>query len=244
LVDIRGAGGLSLFAGKVYNRLIHHAFGPGMAKQGEEFTIQLSELRGLHESNDRIGPVLEMLQKTIVKARLSDGRIRQVQLLGGVDFHDDDRPDGTLTYSFDKRLVVLLRQSNIFAKLELRVIYQFQSRYSLALYEAICRRVRKDQCVEEFSLADFREVLRVPDARHERFSELNRHAIQPAIAEVNFLADFEVSIRPRKRGKRVVGVTVAWAWKDKDARREAWAETQRPRVGRKARLKGQTDRIE
>jgi hypothetical protein len=35
-----------------------------------------------------------------------------------------------------------------------------------------------------------------------------------------------------------VGVSVAWAWKDKDARREAWAECQRPRVGRKARLKG------
>lgn len=244
LVDIRGAGGLSLYAGKVYNCLLHNAFGPGMAKKGEEFTIQLSELRGLHDSNDRIGPVLERLQKTIVKARLSDGRVRQVQLLGGVDFHDDDRPDGTLTYGFDNRLVALLQQSSIFAKLELRVIYQFQSKYALALYEGICRRVHKAQCVEEFSLDDFRELLRVEPGRLESFGKLNERAIRPALLEVNGLADFEVSVRPRKHGKRVIGVTVAWTWKDKDRRREAWAECQRPRVGRKARLKGQVEDID
>jgi hypothetical protein len=86
--------------------------------------------------------------------------------------------------------------------------------------------------------------LRVPDSKLERYNDLSRYAIQPAILEVNGLADFEVSIRPRKRGKRVVGVTVAWTWKDQKARREAWAECERPRVGRKARLKGQVETIE
>lgn len=241
LVDVSGAGGLSLYASKVYNALLHNAFGPDMAKQGEDFTIRLAELRGLHESNDRIGPTLESLQKTVVRARLSDGRTRQVQLLGGVDFHDDDRPDGLLNYSFDKKLIALLRQSSIFAKLELKVIYQFTSKYALALYEAVCRRVNLHECVQEFTLEEFRELLRVPDGKLERFPDLNRYAIQPALLEVNGLADFQVSLMPRKKGKRVIGIILAWGRKDAAGRKEAFAEANRPRVGRKARLRGQVD---
>jgi hypothetical protein len=243
LIEISGAGGLSLYASKVYNCLLHNAFGPEMGQQGEDFTIRLAELRGLHESNDRIGPTLEALQKTVVKARLSDGRTCQVQLLGGVDFDDDDRPEGLLTYSFDKRLVTLLRQSSIFAKLELKVIYQFSSKYALALYEAICRRVNMRECVQEFTLAEFRELLRVPDGKLDRFPDLNRKAIQPALLEVNGLADFQVHLMPRKRGKQVVGIILSWGRKDAEGRRQAFAELNRPRVGRKARLRGEVDEV-
>lgn len=243
LVDISGAGGLSLSASKVYNCLLHNAFGPNLATAGEEFTIRLAELRGLHESNDRLGPTLEALQKTVVRARLSDGRARQVQLLGGVDFHDDDRPDGLLTYSFDKKLVALLRQSSIFAKLELKVIYQFTSKYALALYEAVCRRVNMQECLQEFTLAEFRDLLRVPSGKLERFPDLNRYAIKPAALEVNGLADFQVHLSPRKRGRRVTGIVMAWGRKDAAARREAFAELNRPRIGRRARLRGEVDGV-
>lgn len=243
LVDVSGAGGLSLYASKVYNALIHNAFGPDLATQGEEFTIRLAELRGLHESNDRIGPTLEALQKTVVRARLPDGRTRQVQLLGGVDFHDDDRPDGLLTYGFDKKLVALLRQSSIFAKLELKVIYQFTSKYALALYEAVCRRINLHGCAQEFTLGEFRDLLRVPDGKLERFPDLNRYAIKPALLEVNGLADFQVSLMPRKKGKRVTGIILGWGRKDAASRKEAFAELNRPRVGRKARLKGAVDEL-
>jgi hypothetical protein len=243
LVDICGAGGLSLYASKVYNILLNNAFGPEMGKQGEDFSIRLADLRGLHESNDRIGPTLESLQKTIVKARLSDGRMRQVQLLGGVDFDDDDRPDGVLNYSFDKRLVTLLRQSSIFAKLELKVIANFSSKYALALYEAVCRRVNMRECVQEFTLEEFREILRVEDGKLTGFAQLNQWAIQPALLEVNGLADFEVRLMPRKRGKKVVSIILAWGRKDFHGQREAFDELNRSRIGRKARLKGTVETI-
>ena len=241
LVDISGAGGLSLYASKIYNRLLYSAFGPDMMEEGYTFTIRVAELRGLHKGNERIAPALESLQKTLVKARLSNGMRRTVQLLGSTDMDDEDRAEGILKYRFDPALVELLRQSSIFAKLELKVVANFSSKYALALYEAVCRRVNLHECVQEFTLEEFRELLRVPDGKLERFPDLNRKAIQPALLEVNGLADFQVSLMPRKKGNRVVGIILAWGWKDRDGRSEAFAEANRPRVGRKARLRGQVD---
>jgi hypothetical protein len=242
LIELKGAGGLSLHAGKIYNRLLHHAFGPGMADEGRVFTIPVAELRGLHKGNERIADSLRALQTTLVVARLSDGKTRTVQLLGGTDMDDEDRQDGVLSYSFDLKLIPLLRESTVFGKLELRVIWAFASKYALALYEAIARRVRlRYVWSEDLDMASLRELLRVPPGKLERFADLNRKALQPALREVNALASFEVHVRERLQGKRVVGVTIGWAFKDEARRDEAWREVQRSRVGRRARLLGLTE---
>ncbi len=49
--------------------------------------------------------------KTVVIVRGIDGRTTRVQLLGGNDMVDSERRHGMLTYSFDKRLAPLLRES-------------------------------------------------------------------------------------------------------------------------------------
>src|SRR4051794_39380774 len=114
LIDIAGAGGLSLHAGKIYNQLLYNAFGPELDRQGYVFTIRLAELRGLHKGNERIAESLRALQQTLVTARLANGATRTVQLLGGTDMDDEDRPDGVLRYGFDHRLVELLKNSVVF----------------------------------------------------------------------------------------------------------------------------------
>lgn len=243
LIDISGAGGLSLLASKVYNRLIQHAFGPDMLHEGYTFQIRLTELTGLHKGNGRIQPALKDLQTTVVTAQLSNGRTRQVQLLGGIDIDDSDRQNGILEYSFDRKLVELMKNSSIFAKLEQRVIYQFQSKYALALYEAVARRIRMNNCVEEFTINKIRDLLRVPDGKLKRYADLNKYAIQPALLEVNGLADFGVYIEPQKRGKNVISISMSWSWKSDEAMRAAWDEGQRPKVGRKARLTGTVEAI-
>jgi len=246
LIDISGAQGLSLYASRVYNRLLQAAHGPEMADVGKSFTVPLSELRGLHKGNGRIGPTLRTLQTTIVTAILSNGKTWQVQLLGGVDYDDESRPEGILTYRFDPLLIELLADSQIFAKLELKVLASFRSKYAAALYEAVCRRIRKQACVEEFTLEKFRDViLRVEPDKLPRYPQLNQSAIQPALLEVNALADFSVQIEPsKKQGKRVVSVIMGWHWKDLDSRKAAWAELRQPRVGRKARLAGTVEDVQ
>ena len=244
LIDITGATALTLSARRLYNALLAHAFGVDMANEGQEWSIPLSELRNTHTSNDRIEDSIVALMKTIVTVRLSDGRTRRVALLGGNDMGDRDRQHGTLTYSFDKRLVPILKESSVFGKLELAVMKAFSTKYALALYEAVARRVRLKHIIsEEFTLEQFRELLGVPPGKLSSFGNLKEYAIKPALQEVNALATFGVKILPVKDGRKVTRIAIGWWQKDVDGLRAAYAEVHRPRVGRKARASGRVEKI-
>ena len=155
LIDISGHSHLSLTARRIYNQLIANAFGLDMAKLGHEWTIPLSELRGSHNGNEHVAEAILALMQTVVTVRLSNGSTRRVQLLGGNDMEDATRQHGKLSYSFDRRLVDLLKNSTIFGKLEIAVMMAFSSKYALALYEAIARRVRlKRKFMENFIRVD------------------------------------------------------------------------------------------
>lgn len=244
LIDIDGATGLTLSARRLYNLLIAHAFGPDMGKEGQEWTIRIAELRGTHKGNERLEDSILALMKTIVTVRLPNGATRRVALLGGNDMGDPERTHGTLTYSFDKRLVPLLRESSVFGKLELAVMHAFTTKYGLALYEALARRVRlKSKFFEEFNLDAFREILGVPPDKLSTFSNLKLRAITPAVDEINAIASFGCKIEPVKTGRKVTHVRVYWWRKDIEELKQAYAELQRPRVGRRARISGEIDQL-
>ena len=242
LIDIDGATGLTLAARRLYIQLIAHAFGPRMGEEGQEWTIRLSELRGLHRGNERLEDSIIALMKTIVTVRLPGGATRRVALLGGNDMGDADRAHGSLTYSFDKRLVPLLRESSVFGKIEVEVMHAFTTKYGLALYEALSRRVRlSHKHYEDFDLEAFRELLGVPSGKLTTFSNLKLRAITPAVEEINAIASFGCQVEPIKAGKKVEKIRVGWWRKDIDELKEAYAELQRPKVGRKARISGETE---
>ncbi len=244
LIDISGVGALKLCARRLYNKLVAHAFGSEMAIAGHEWTIELWELRGTHRSNEHIEDSILALMKTVVTVRLSDGSTTRVQLLGGNNLADKSRARGTFTYSFDRRLAGLLANSTVFGKLELKVMMAFGTKYGLALYEAIARRVRLEhKFSEEWSLDELRDVLGVPEGKLTTYGNLNKIAIRPALAEVNALAMFGVKMVPRKEGRKVVGVSVGWWQKDVEAMQEAYAEVERPKVGRKARIAGEVEDV-
>lgn len=244
LIDIDGATDLTLHARRLYNQLIAHAFGPDLGKEGHEWTIHLAELRGSHRSNEHITESILALMKTVVTVRLANGKTRRVQLLGGNDMGAEDRTRGTLTYSFDPRLVPLLRESSVFGKLELAVMHAFSTKYALALYEALSRRARlNSKCSEKFSLAAFRELLGVPVGKLTTYSNLRLKAIEPAVAEINAMAAFSCQVQPIKAGQKVTGFQVFWWLKGIDELKAAYAELNRPKVGRKARTRGLTERV-
>jgi len=239
LIDISGASNLTLSARRLYNALVAHSFGREMGVEGYEWTIPLAELRGTHNNNDRLSDSIMALMKTIVTVRLSNGRTRRVQLLGGNDMDAAERIHGYLTYSFDPRLAELLRNSSVFGKLEIAVMMAFSTKYALALYEAIARRVRlRHKFTEVLSLEEFRELLGVPLGKLTSFGNLNQFAIKPAVREINALASFGVTILPIKNGRKVVSLKIGWWQKTVYELKTAFSELQRPKVGRKARISG------
>ncbi len=241
LIDISGVSHLSLSARRLYNKLVAYAFGPEMGVLGHEWTIPIAELRGTHRGNERLADSIIALMKTVVTVRLANGQTRRVQLLGGNDMYDEARSRGLLTYSFDLRLVELLRNSTVFGKLEIAVMMAFSTKYALALYEAIARRARlRHKFSEEMSIEEFRELLGVPLGKLTTFGNLNQYAIKPAISEINALATFGVIVHPMKSGRRVTRVKIAWWMKSYDELRQAFAEVRRHSVGRKVRIAGTT----
>lgn len=241
LIDVKGATSLTLHDRRVYNVLLDNAFGPDLAIEGQRFEIDLADLRDSHDSNDRLLQSIEALMKTIVTIQKPDGSQDRIQLLGWNNLSDPRRRHGTLKYAIPPELAVLLRDSSVFAKLQLQVMRHFTSKYALALYEAISRRIRMQKMMETLDLDDFRDMLGVEPGKLEGFGNLNKFAITPALLEINALAEFTVTVVPQKLGKRVASVILGWGMKDIDGRKAAWAELQRPRVGRKARIAGKVE---
>jgi Initiator Replication protein len=100
---------------------------------------------------------------------------------------------------------------------------------------------------EEFTVDDFRALLGVPDGKLERIPNLLHRVIQPAVLEVNGLADFGVKIEPVRKGGAVRGVVtsfrVAWWRKDVPDLQAAYSELKRAKVGRMARLRGKVEEV-
>jgi len=232
-VDIDGAARLTLSTRRLYNQLLAHAFGPNMGKDGHEWTISTAQLRGSHKSNERIEDSIVALMKTIVTVRFANGTTHRVALLGGNDMGTPERARGQFTYAFDERLVPLLRESSVFGKLELAVIHAFSTKYGLALYEAIARRLRlRDRFHEDFSLEAFRKVLGVPEGKLTTFSNLKLRAITPAVEEINAIASVGCRVEPYKQGRKVVGVRLHWWRKGMSGLKGTYAEPKRPQQAR------------
>jgi plasmid replication initiation protein len=120
----------------------------------------------------------------------------------------------------------------------------FMSKYAVSLYENVAQLVNLDRkFTHVYTLDEFRDLLGVQPGRYKTFGELNKHVIKPAVDEINALASFSMNVLPVKQGKRVAEIRIGWWQKDASALRAAWEETQRTRVGRRARISGTVESV-
>jgi hypothetical protein len=244
LIQVTGHQDLTLNARRAITILWHNAHAQGVA-EGRDYTIEIDDLKpDGHKGYEMVEEAIEALMRTLLIVRLPNGSTRRVQFLGGNDLDDPDRPAGVLTYSFDKRLIEVLRDSTIWGKIALPILMAFSSKYSVSLYENLAQLSGLSiKTSQDYELDAFRELLGVPHGRYKTFGELNKHVLKPALAEVNALAPFGVSVLPVKQGKKVVQIRVGWWPKDSTSLREAFNELQRSRIGRCARISGTAEQI-
>lgn len=158
-----------------------------------------------------------------------------------VEFEDGDGPT-VIRWKFGEGFREIVASSDYWAIIDRSAALSMNSRYALRLHEMIALRVNLDRKASEvFKLDDLRARLGVPAGKLVRWDFLNRKAIQPAIAEVNQLSRFTVSMRPQKRGRAVVAVELAWEAKDDLA--ETKTELGRHRAGRTARRAGSVEMV-
>lgn len=237
LVDLVEVTPLTLADRRIYNQLLENAW--DAIEKPVTHVISKSDLRGSHNSNDRVGASVERLMASIVKVSvMRDGEpaIERVQLLGGNV--ETTRRDGLLEYEIPQRLRRIIKDSTVFARLQREVMFALSSKYALTLYEMVQKRGNlRWRSAEKFSLDDMRGVLGVPKGKLTSWSNLKLRAIDPAVEEVSALSDFIVEVAPIKTGRRVTHVELRWWRKDAKGEAKVERELQFASVGRKERTK-------
>lgn len=239
LIQITGHQALTLNARRSITILWHNAHMQGV-EEGKDYTIEIDDLKpDNHKGYELVEEAIEALMTSILKVRLADSRTRRVQFLGGNDLDDPDRSAGVLSYSFDKRLVEILRDSAIWGKISLPVLMAFSSKYSVSLYEHISQWTGLSRkSYQDLTLEAFRELLGVEEGKYSAFGALNKHVVKQTVIEINALASFSVTVLPIKTGKKVTHIRIGWWQKEKEEMDAAWREVHRSKVGRKARIAG------
>ncbi len=235
LVDLIEVTPLTLADRRIYNQLLENAW--DAIEKPVSHVIAKSDLRGSHNSNDRVGASIERLMASIVKIQVvRDGEpaIERVQLLGGNV--ETARRDGLLEYEIPQRLRRIIKDSTVFARLQREVMFALSSKYALTLYEMVQKRGNlRWRSSEKFSLEDMRGVLGVPKGKLTSWSNLKLRAIDPAVEEVSALSDYIVEVEPIKTGRRVTHIELRWWRKDAGGEAEVERELQFSKVGRKER---------
>lgn len=210
LIELKGIGPLTLQDRRIFNLLVEAAWGPNFADPGREFTVPVASLKHHSEPIERLTESVERLMSTIVVARHADGSVVRMQLLGTNTIKTTVNT-GTLTYSFPPKLAELVRDSSIFAKLDHALMKEFSSKYAFALYEAIARRIRLQHVNKEYlSIENIRDLLGVEAGKLNLYKNLKVKAIDPALAEVNKLTNFNVTLTPKTQGRKVTGFVMEW----------------------------------
>jgi hypothetical protein len=256
LIEITGAHALEASDRAVFNQLLKIAHDSTMlGEPGASWEITFAALRrasSKHESNDRVKESIKRLRRTDVAVTYVDSetgkrRILETHLLDYTDREiDDESSDATVRFGFPARLREILAVSNRWGRIRCEISYAMTSKYAIALYELICLRANRDQCVEVMSYETFRERLNVPPGAYERGLDFQRKVVDAAVLEVNGLSDMGVAIELRRRHARapIHEVAISWWNKSGEEYRAALEERNRSKVGRMARLRGQVEKTE
>ena len=249
VVEMRfpSGGRMSLRGGKLFHLLIQMA---GVritdAVQHKVTLAALNET--FHCSVPELEELVEELHTTTLRLHLTDNTGRRFTksgpLLSDVEREDDDQTQAELRFEFSPAMRKAISNSTHWAVISRRAVMSFESRYALRLYTLLCLRSGLRKVSEEFSLDDLREIMGVPEGKLARWQDLKTWAIEPAVAEVSHLSGIHVTYAPLRRGRRIIGINLAWGVKDEAGRVEAMKELDRPKVGRKARRSGTVETIE
>jgi plasmid replication initiation protein len=239
-------GQLTLADRRLFNFLLaqaHRDLG-----KAEKHTIRLSSIRefaaearsGVEEvGNRRIKESVTRLQRTIVQFNYLDserGAIWQSsQLLGECTLVECT---GDLTYSFSPKLAERLVEPALYSYISLRVVYQFESKYALILYEILKRYADRDALEPYWAVktSELRDLLGCREKLAD-WKDFRRRALDPALEEIERLSEFAVELDEIRQGGgrgggRVVGATFRVRRKDRTEAELAVRELEKPKVQR------------
>lgn len=232
-------------------KLMHLLIAKAGGRMGEdvEHRVRLSEVRGVEglRNHDRasLAPLFAELQAAVLihddteKKRLTIGGLLDI---AEVDYRDELSGDLVISWYFSRMFTRAAAASNHWAILDRQTVFHLGSKYSLLLFQHIASLAGMDRIdAKTFTIPELRTLLAVPEGKLERFADLNRRALQQAIAEINQLSRLTLTATPRKIGRTVASIEIAWTVKEDPT--PAKRELSVSKVGRKARRDGTAETL-
>lgn len=201
-VEIKEPGELSLQDRRLFSHLIAIAYPRMMTAQ--EFDVHVSAVtktgHGSHNSYDRLKNNISQLQKTLVTFYDPEkGKWQQTQLLGPCTISG-----GVLTFTFSAMLRPYLADPAQYSRISLKVLYHFQCKYSIPIYERLAAYASRHHNTCRLELEEFRQFIGIKDGQYSEFAQLKRRAIDKAIEEINKFSPIEISNFSVERKRRKV----------------------------------------
>lgn len=247
-IEARFGAGVSpsLAARKTLALLIAKA--AGEAWQPGSHVIAKRDLRGSHESNDRIQDTLDELMDIKFRMPSTSAQGRSATLTAALlawtlNEHADDGL-ATVEWEFTAPARAVLQGSDYYARLNRAALLAFRSKYAITLYEMGCLLAGRREPRWSGTIEDLRERVGVAPKTMLNFSDFRRFVLDLAKAEIDQLAAFTMDWS-EKRGARgkITHVTLIFTPKDDDATNAAADEAGRHSTGRRSRREGTADTI-
>lgn len=228
---------LSAAARKVLVLLLAKAAGD--AWQDQEHQITKGELRGSHQSNDRLVRVLDELQRVLLRIQVKSPRGHDAVLVAPIIAQRieelDDEARSVVFWRFSEPMRRVMQTSDHYAEMRQQAVLAFESRYSVTLYEYGCLLYRRQHPTWQGSMVELRELLGVPAGTYRDWTDLSRKTLNMAKSEIDHIAPFTLTWRESRRGRAVVAVELRFEPKSPEAVAIARTELNSARTGRKAR---------
>ena len=247
LCEVKESLPLKLADRRAINTLILSAW-ESIADPNKEHRISKRELRGPNDTGSnpaRVDGMLSRLQACQLKMKIErEGKTytKSISLLRSYAIPEDG--SGDILYQFEPEMVSMFQSSTHWSRLEKDVMLHFRSKYSLALYELLMKRIRlKWKWQDSFDVEELRSLLGVPEGKLVAYKTFKQKVLAPAFQEVNGLSNIDCQYHEIKEGRRVARIDIAWRAKDVEGMKDSYAERKRPRLGRKARLSGAVETV-
>lgn len=206
---------LSLLERKISNVLLRNAW--DFLTEKEVHTISVRELADAagFESKDieLIKRSLTSLVKASVTWNILDRDRKNVwgmsSILGSVQISEGS---GMCEYTYPAHLRQLLKNPNIFARLNLLIQRQFDSKYALALWEYASGELALATTLENneryttnwIELGAFQRILGSESAVYMEYKIFNRDVLKPAIADINRVSNISIVDLETQRENRKI----------------------------------------
>jgi hypothetical protein len=252
LIEITGTHELEASDRSILNQLYQHAHDSGLlGEAGKVWEVPVAMLRfsPTHRGTGRIRDSLERLLRIVVTVPHVDQgeeRILKTHLLDFIDITaSEGERSATLRFGIPRMLLPVIVQSARWGRIKAEVVCAMTSKYAIALYELIQLRANMDRCIETFPIGRFRDLLGVPPGAYKRGNHFIRKVIEPAVLEVNGLSEMGVGIQVKRKSTfaPIEALTLSWWRKSGEEYRNTLRERDRSKVGRMARLKGNSEEV-